>query len=284
MREYLKKRKERFDSQKSAQIGCLFSLIVFFLLAFLGSFDKEKTDDISDPTIFLIIAILFIIMLGIFLTKIRLRKTETATLQIIISFLKESNLDNNEIKSRIRKIFSMYSLEKIDKHLNTYLLSNLNINETCHVLSNQSVDIKYFLLYSLLDIAANDAILTIDEENFITRIRKGINIHEITYNNIKNNYLKKGLQEERKIIEEQKRKETAKKFSKAFLPYNAYKILGVSPTVTKAQLKKVYRTLAKKYHPDKYHGQNEEVIQQAEDKFQEILEAYEIVLKYKIYN
>ena len=60
--------------------------------------------------------------------------------------------------------------------------------------------------------------------------------------------------------------------------------MGVSTTITKAQLKKVYRTLAKKYHPDKYHGQSDETIQRAEDKFQEILEAYEIIKKYKDFN
>ena len=51
--------------------------------------------------------------------------------------------------------------------------------------------------------------------------------------------------------------------------------------LTESQLKKVYRTLVKQYHPDKFYGQSKEIIQNAEDKFQEILEASELVNRYK---
>jgi len=281
MKEYLQVRKERFESAKSAQIGCLVLLIIFFVLVSIGFFTVDQIDGLSEFAIVFIIVALFILAIGIFLNKLRLRKAEVATLKIIITFLKKSGSDNIEIIDSINNIFSIYSLKNTNKHIESIEASKVDINEACRQLMNQSVDIKFFLLYTLLDIAAYDSILTIDQENFITRIRKGINIHEITYNNIKNNYLKQGLKEERQIIEEQNRKRAAEIFSKSFLPYNAYKILGVSPSVTKAQLKKVYRTLAKKYHPDKFHGQSEEIIQKAEDKFQKILEAYEIVKEYK---
>jgi len=49
--------------------------------------------------------------------------------------------------------------------------------------------------------------------------------------------------------------------------------MGVLPSVTKLQLKKTYRTLAKKYHPDKFAGQSEEIIQKAEEKILKIKEA-----------
>ena len=48
-----------------------------------------------------------------------------------------------------------------------------------------------------------------------------------------------------------------------------YKILGVSESDNKATIKKAYRRLAQKYHPDKNPGD-----QEAENKFKEISEAY----------
>lgn len=51
-----------------------------------------------------------------------------------------------------------------------------------------------------------------------------------------------------------------------------YKILGVDKNATDAQIKKEYRKLAKKYHPDV--NQNDEV---AANKFKEINEAYEVL-------
>jgi molecular chaperone DnaJ len=51
-----------------------------------------------------------------------------------------------------------------------------------------------------------------------------------------------------------------------------YEILGVKKTATEAEMKKAYRDLAKKYHPDKNKGNKE-----AENRFKEISEAYAVL-------
>lgn len=56
----------------------------------------------------------------------------------------------------------------------------------------------------------------------------------------------------------------------AFIDY--YKILGVSKTATEADIKKAYRKLARKYHPDL--NPNDKV---AEQKFKEVNEANEVL-------
>ncbi len=51
-----------------------------------------------------------------------------------------------------------------------------------------------------------------------------------------------------------------------------YKVLGVEKTATQEEIKKAYRKLAKKYHPDANPGNK-----QAEEKFKEASEAYEVL-------
>lgn len=51
-----------------------------------------------------------------------------------------------------------------------------------------------------------------------------------------------------------------------------YDVLGVSKTASEAEIKKAFRTLAKKHHPDKHAGDAA-----AQKKFQEIGSAYDIV-------
>ncbi len=54
-----------------------------------------------------------------------------------------------------------------------------------------------------------------------------------------------------------------------------YKVLGLSSSATDEEVKKAYRRLAMKYHPDKVEGMGEEVKKNAEAQFREINEAYE---------
>ena len=56
-----------------------------------------------------------------------------------------------------------------------------------------------------------------------------------------------------------------------------YEVLGVDKNATKDEIKKAYRKKAIKYHPDKQNGKSESEIHEAEEKFKEIGEAYEVL-------
>src|SRR5271156_46490 len=51
-----------------------------------------------------------------------------------------------------------------------------------------------------------------------------------------------------------------------------YKILGVAKTASEAEIKKAFRQLAKKHHPDTHPGDAK-----AKQRFQEISSAYDVV-------
>jgi len=59
----------------------------------------------------------------------------------------------------------------------------------------------------------------------------------------------------------------------------AYKALEIEPTATDEEIKKAYRRMAMKYHPDKVHNLGDDVKKSATEKFRSINEAYESLKK-----
>ncbi len=60
---------------------------------------------------------------------------------------------------------------------------------------------------------------------------------------------------------------------------NAYKILEIEKAASDDDVKRAYRKMAKKYHPDKVITENEAIKKGAEEKFKEVQRAYEQIQK-----
>lgn len=56
-----------------------------------------------------------------------------------------------------------------------------------------------------------------------------------------------------------------------------YEVLGVDRNVTADELKKAYRKMAIKYHPDRQQGKTDAEKKAAEEKFKEAAEAYDVL-------
>jgi len=60
---------------------------------------------------------------------------------------------------------------------------------------------------------------------------------------------------------------------------NSYKILEIEKSASNDEVKKAYRTMAKKYHPDRVNTQDEAIKKGAEEKFKRVQMAYETIQK-----
>jgi len=58
---------------------------------------------------------------------------------------------------------------------------------------------------------------------------------------------------------------------------NPYEVLGIPENASEEEIKKAYKEMVKKYHPDKY--QNNPLADLAEEKLQEVNEAYDMLMK-----
>ena len=58
-----------------------------------------------------------------------------------------------------------------------------------------------------------------------------------------------------------------------------YKVLGIAPGATDEEIKRAYRNLSRKYHPDANVNNPDRA--QAEEKFKEVQMAYDQIMKQK---
>lgn len=112
------------------------------------------------------------------------------------------------------------------------------------------------LLHYLFGIAAADGNVSNQEIGVIQTISTYMGVYDSDYQSIKAMFVK-----EINVYD------------------NAYKILGVDPNASDEEVKKAYREMAKKNHPDLVSNLGEEVRKAAEKKFQEINQAYETIKK-----
>lgn len=114
---------------------------------------------------------------------------------------------------------------------------------------------KLQLLHLLFDIALSDGEVHPAEQAMLERIAKIFGISTADFESLKAPYFKNTD------------------------PTWAYKALEIETTATDEEVKKAYRRMAMKFHPDKVHNLGEDVKKSATEKFRTINEAYETIKK-----
>ena len=112
------------------------------------------------------------------------------------------------------------------------------------------------IIHFLFGVSAADNEIDPNEVEQIKRIATYMNINSYDFESIQSMFLSKGSNSEQ-----------------------WYTILGISKDATDTEVKKAYRKMAVKYHPDKLIGVSDDIKKLAEEKFLVVKESYEQIMK-----
>ncbi len=159
--------------------------------------------------------------------------------------------------------------------LRDILNKDFNIHDINNELAKKaSIHEKMLILQFLFGLAASDGNASTEEMEIIRNISDGIGIPRATFESLKamffNNYGYGGYQQHQQQYQRP---------SYTHNIDNDYKVLEIDKTATNDEVKKAYRRLAMKHHPDKVNHLGDEIRKAAEEKFTLLNESYERIKK-----
>ena len=190
----------------------------------------------------------------------RLSQNDFATALLILSAA-VMNADGKILKSELDYVKQFFH-QQFSSHLSSKYISDFKdilkkdfvLSDVCSTI-NGSMPIRQrsLLIQYLFGIAQADGLVSDSEMKVIQRISSYFRISSIEFEQIKS------------------------LFYKDVSSY--YKVLGIDESASNDEVKKAYRKMAIKHHPDKFSQLGEEQQKAAKNKFQKIQEAYEHIKK-----
>lgn len=169
--------------------------------------------------------------------------------------------DGQVLKSEIQFVRNFFTQQFGTPRTNEYirllqevLKQEIPTREIClQIRQNMQHPLRLELLRYLFEVSKADGKVDKSEVQLLQQIANYLGISELDFLSLKNMYYKD--------------------------VDSAYKILEISPDATDEEVKKAYRKMAVKYHPDKLSGLGEEFERNGKEKFQKLQEAYEKIKK-----
>ena len=138
--------------------------------------------------------------------------------------------------------------------LRDLLKQDIPLTDVCRqIAQNMDYSSRLQLMHLLFNVSLADGAVNQSEQTIIERIAGYLGISSADFLSIKN----------------------------MFIPEtdSAYKILEIEPSASNEDVKKAYRRMAMKYHPDKVSHLGEDFRKTADEKFKKVNEAYEKIRK-----
>ncbi|MFZ9847708.1 MAG: TerB family tellurite resistance protein [Flavobacteriales bacterium] len=164
--------------------------------------------------------------------------------------------------------------------LRELLKQDIAIKEVCTEIANHmDYHLRLQLLHCLFGLANADDEIGKQEMDMIQTISNYMGIHYKDYESLKAMFMFGGFGGQQQYSntgggQQQQRVRMNQMDTKA-----AYTILEIESTATDDEVKKAYRKMAVKYHPDKVASLGEAHVKSATEKFQKVQEAYELIGK-----
>jgi len=170
----------------------------------------------------------------------------------------DGNVDRRELEFVQQTFTRMYGKERANYAFKLFkgIIANKNIStrQVClQIRQNMNHAARLQLLHFLFGVAKADGTVTEVEMNKIQSIAGYLYINLHDFNSIK-----------------------AMFYSEV---NGSYRILEIEKNSSDIEVKRAYRKMVKKYHPDKLQGLGEEHINGAEEKFRQVQKAYEHIQK-----
>jgi len=160
----------------------------------------------------------------------------------------------NYAKDFFRKHFGANAASEQIRMLQEILKQDYSLAEVCgQIRANMNSSERLQIIHVLFGISQADGHVHPSEVEIIQQISNYLGISNADYESIQAMFYKDTI--------------------------SAYKVLGIEPFATNDDVKKAYRNMAKKFHPDKVSHLGAEFQKFAEEKFKAVKEAYDTIKK-----